>query len=125
VRSPCKGGVGRRVSTSPLTCSRRARTRLPVHDDLTAVSERRLQFGITLGRAAAGVRQANRIFLRYASDADEAFWGFGAQMTYLDQKGRRLPNLVQERGVGRGLPVVTELVARADGPRTAGSPLTT
>ncbi|GJG89512.1 alpha-glucosidase [Gemmatimonadetes bacterium T265] len=52
----------------------------------------------------------NRVRLRIASTRDEAFFGFGQQLTYFDQKGKVLPILVQEHGVGRGLPVVTQLV---------------
>jgi sulfoquinovosidase len=70
-------------------------------------------------------RGVNRVFLRHASDADERFWGFGQQMTHADQKGRLLPVLVQEHGVGRGKPVITQLVALKYGPRTAGNPATT
>ncbi|MFI7580042.1 alpha-glucosidase [Kocuria kalidii] len=84
---------------------------------------RRLRFRVRL--ASTAQVEANRIFLRYASDATEAFWGFGAQMTHLDQKGRLLPVLVQEQGVGRGLPVVTQLVSLLYGPRTAGNWATT
>jgi alpha-glucosidase len=52
----------------------------------------------------------NRIRLRSASVGDEAFFGFGQQLTDFNQKGNLLPILVQEHGVGRGRPVVTELV---------------
>lgn len=52
----------------------------------------------------------NRITLRLASVPDEAFFGFGMQMTYVDQKGHLLPIIVQEHGVGRGSPIITEIV---------------
>jgi len=70
-----------------------------------AVSETHLKFEIGVDRASL-----NRIRLRLASSADEAFFGFGQQLTFFNQKGNRLPILVQEHGVGRGRPVVTELV---------------
>ncbi|GAA1854064.1 alpha-glucosidase [Pseudonocardia ailaonensis] len=68
---------------------------------------------------------ADRVFLRYRSDPDEQVLGFGQQLTYLDQKGRQLPILVQEHGVGRGLPIVTQAVALEAGARSAGDWYTT
>lgn len=65
------------------------------------------QLGFT---ATASLPQINRIILRLASEADEAIFGFGMQMTYFDQKGHLLPVVVQEHGVGRGSPVVTQIV---------------
>ncbi len=52
----------------------------------------------------------NRIRMRPASATDEAFFGFGEQLTYFNQKRKVLPILVQEHGVGRGRPIVTQLV---------------
>lgn len=71
------------------------------------VAPAQLQFEIKTDNLAKGV---NRIRLRLASSADEAFFGFGQQLTYFDQKKNRLPILVQEHGVGRGLPIVTEII---------------
>lgn len=89
----------------------------------SSAGHRRLRFRVQPAPTAS-VR-ADRIFLRYDSDATEAFWGFGAQMTRFNQKGRLLPILVQEQGVGRGLPVITRLVSLLYGPRTAGNWATT
>jgi hypothetical protein len=44
----------------------------------------------------------NRVFLTYASDRDERFYGFGEQFSRMEFKGRRVPVLVQEQGIGRG-----------------------
>lgn len=44
----------------------------------------------------------NRVFLRYASNAQEKFFGFGESFSHLDLKGRKLPVLTQEQGIGRG-----------------------
>ena len=52
----------------------------------------------------------NRILLAVDSTRDEAIFGCGSQLTYFNQKGHLLPILVQEHGIGRGLPIVTELV---------------
>src|SRR3712207_2660033 len=40
----------------------------------------------------------NRVYLTYASSPDERFFGFGAQYTYFDMKGRKVPIFIQEQG---------------------------
>lgn len=60
----------------------------------------------------------NRVWLTYASEADEHFFGFGEQFSHFDLKGKRVPIFVQEQGVGRGLQPITflaNLVAGAGG----------
>ncbi len=52
----------------------------------------------------------NRAFMIYKTSADERFFGFGAQYSYLDMKGKRVPVLVQEQGIGRGLQPLTFLM---------------
>lgn len=69
------------------------------------VSTAHLRFAITVDAA-----DVNRIRLITGSVADEAIFGFGQQLTYFNQKGFLLPILVQEHGVGRGQPVVTEII---------------
>jgi sulfoquinovosidase len=71
-----------------------------------AVSPAHLRFEIK----AESQPSLNRIRLRSASVADEGFFGFGEQLTYFNQKGNVLPILVQEHGVGRGRPVVTQVI---------------
>ncbi|VAH76004.1 unnamed protein product [Triticum turgidum subsp. durum] len=44
----------------------------------------------------------NRVFLTYVSERDERFYGFGEQFSCMEFKGRRVPVLVQEQGIGRG-----------------------
>lgn len=70
-----------------------------------AVSPSHLRFVISTKGDAI-----NRLRLRAASAADEAFFGFGEQLTYFNQKGKVVPILVQEHGVGRGRPVLTQLI---------------
>lgn len=60
----------------------------------------------------------NRLFLTYASQADERFFGLGEQFTHLNLKGRRVPIFTQEQGIGRGAQPITlavDLVAGAGG----------
>ncbi len=71
-----------------------------------AMSSTHLQFEIKT-ETTAGI---NRIELRTESVPDEAFFGFGEQLTYFNQKGNVLPILVQEHGVGRGRPILTQAV---------------
>ena len=49
----------------------------------------------------------NRIFLTYASNSQEHFFGFGEQFTYFDMKGKKVPIWVSEQGVGRGEQPIT------------------
>ena len=87
---------------------RGAQSILPFRIALQAISGNQLQFILSVSDSAAG--QYNRIFLNYASDSNEAFFGFGQQLTYFNQKGNVLPILVQEHGIGRGLPGLTDLI---------------
>ena len=70
--------------------------------------ENQLEFAIEIDGPQAD--DWNRIVLHYASSSGEAFFGFGQQLTYFNQKGHILPILVQEHGIGRGLPVISQLV---------------
>lgn len=48
-----------------------------------------------------------RASLNYASSEDEHFYGLGEQFTYFDQKGKKVPLLVNEQGHGRGKEPIT------------------
>lgn len=87
-----------------------------------AVSSAHLRFVLTaVGPNASAI---NRMRLLVGSTADEALFGFGQQLTYFNQKGHVLPMLVQEHGVGRGQPIITQLVDLI-GDRGGGTPYTT
>lgn len=49
----------------------------------------------------------DRVYLTYASEPEERFFGFGAQYTYSDMKGRKVPIFIQEQGIGRGAQPIT------------------
>lgn len=51
--------------------------------------------------------KSNRTFLFLQSNEQEGYFGFGEQFTYFNLKGRRLPILVQEQGIGRGAEPIT------------------
>ncbi|MDZ7688338.1 MAG: alpha-glucosidase [Halobacteriales archaeon] len=61
-----------------------------------------------------------RLGLRYASSADERFHGFGEQARHLDLKGRQVPVLTQEPGIGRDH-VVNEFLVEAVSPGSSGT----
>ncbi|KAJ3693758.1 hypothetical protein LUZ60_009238 [Juncus effusus] len=44
----------------------------------------------------------NRVYVTYSSEKDEKFYGFGEQFSRMEFKGRKVPILVQEQGIGRG-----------------------
>jgi len=48
-----------------------------------------------------------RLYLNYWSEKDESFHGFGESFTYFNLKGRVLPILVSEQGLGRGEEPIT------------------
>ena len=50
----------------------------------------------------------NRVFLNYWCDHDESFHGFGESFTNFNMVGRRIPILVSEQGVGRGVQPITD-----------------
>ncbi|XP_057947807.1 uncharacterized protein LOC131143487 [Malania oleifera] len=50
----------------------------------------------------AGSTDFNRVCFTYSSEKTERFYGFGEQFSHMDFKGKRVPILVQEQGIGRG-----------------------
>jgi alpha-glucosidase len=64
----------------------------------------------------------DRLYLTYASEPEERFFGFGVQYTHFDLKGRRVPIFIQEQGIGRGeQPITWAADWQAD---AGGSPFT-
>ncbi len=49
----------------------------------------------------------NRLLLRYGTESDEAFFGFGQHYSRWNLKGDLVPVLISEQGVGRGLQPLT------------------
>jgi len=56
------------------------------------------------------VARINRILLTVESSEDEGIFGCGSQLTYFNQKGKLVPILTQEHGIGRGRRLITGLV---------------
>jgi sulfoquinovosidase len=64
----------------------------------------------------------DRLYLTYASEPEERFFGFGVQYTHFDLKGHEVPVFIQEQGIGRGeQPITLAADWRAD---AGGSPYT-
>lgn len=83
-----------------LVCEDKSRIAYQFH--LKEASEYALRFDYRLFSP-----ELNRLQLNLSSVKDEAFFGFGEQFTYFNLKGRRLPILVQEQGIGRGAQPIT------------------
>ena len=60
----------------------------------------------------------NRVWLRLHAEPDEAMWGCGEQMSYLNLRGRRYPLWTSEPGVGRDKS--TSITQKADAEGRAG-----
>ena len=65
-------------------------------------SDDRLRFEVELDDPSY-----DRVYLTYASDPRERFFGFGTQYTFFDLKGHEVPIFIQEQGIGRGRQPIT------------------
>ncbi|MEA3222836.1 MAG: alpha-glucosidase [Thermodesulfobacteriota bacterium] len=68
-----------------------------------------LQFDLTISDKNCE-KPINGSMLIYSSSSGEHFFGFGEQFTHVDLKGHKVPILIQEQGIGRGLEPLTSLV---------------
>ena len=66
----------------------------------------------------------NRLFLNYWCDSKEKFYGFGSQFTHWNLKGRRVPILSAEQGIGRGAQPIS-FILNTFGDRAGGDWSTT
>lgn len=58
----------------------------------------------------AVVGSFNRVFLNYWCDSKELIYGLGVQYSLFNMKGRRVPIVVAEQGIGRGAEPLTSLL---------------
>jgi hypothetical protein len=56
----------------------------------------------------------NRLFLNYWTSETEGFFGFGESFSVFNLRGRYVPVLVSEQGVGRGEQPITDYLNRQD-----------
>lgn len=85
----------------------------------TALQPGHLQFNLQFENPAVNYSQ-----LRYQSQPNERFYGFGEQFSILNMKGRSVPILSQEGGVGRGHVPLSPLI-NLGSPGSAGNALST
>lgn len=76
-----------------------------------AVDDDQLRFSV---RFEGGPYLA-RVQLTFRADPAERIFGCGAQLTHLDLKGRRVPVISQESGIGRGVEPLTTVMDAAFG----------
>ena len=69
---------------------------------LTAIDNRTVGFDLQTEEP-----NLNRLYFGMASTPTEAFIGFGAQFSHVNMKGKRVPLVVSEQGVGRGAQPLT------------------
>ncbi|MGB0588207.1 MAG: alpha-glucosidase [Myxococcota bacterium] len=77
----------------------------------TALASRRLEFVVATSNDAGPTNSV--LTMTWESQPEEAFFGFGAQYSALNMKGRNLPIWCQEQGHGRGLEPITDLLNEA------------
>ena len=66
---------------------------------------------LALGLEVVPIRGAfNRVFLNYWAHEEESFHGFGVQYSNWNLKGHRVPIVVAEQGVGRGVQPLTAIL---------------
>lgn len=78
--------------------------------EVTQLKSQQIQFTVDVrptDDCQTFIRNA-RTFLTYATDTDENFYGFGESFSHFNLKGRRVPILVSEQGVGRGEQPITD-----------------
>ena len=82
----------------------------------TVTDEEHLRFSLATDSDGDDIR----LGLRYVSSSDERFHGFGEQARHLDLKGRQVPVITQEPGIGRDH-VVNEFLVEAVSPGSSGT----
>lgn len=80
--------------------------------EITAKDEQQLSLKAS---ARVAQRRCNRLCFVLLSRPEEEFFGFGAQFTHLHMKGRRVPVLSQEPGIGRGIQPLTTVMEKCFG----------
>jgi len=77
---------------------------------VTNLASEQIQFNVDIrptDDCTTSIQNA-RSFLTYATEPDENFYGFGESFSFFNLKGRRVPILVSEQGVGRGEQPITD-----------------
>ena len=81
---------------------------------MIALDDRQLQFEAQV-HLTAQVQGRPRLCLQWEGHPTEAIFGLGTQFTWVNLKGRVIPILSQEPGIGRGIEPLTTLLERGWG----------
>ena len=69
----------------------------------------RVAFDVTVDAGHVNVARMERIYLKFASNATEDFYGLGAQASFASMKNQTVPIFSREQGVGRGDQPITSV----------------
>ena len=109
------------VDSAGLTVTQALRWEIALVAAPTDLTERALQLRVTWSAPDPDssqpefVYRPNRLTLHLSAEPDEQIFGMGAQLTVFNLKGRAVPSLVQEPGIGRGVQPLTWMMERAFG----------
>ena len=76
---------------------------IPFQIGFESVDEYRLRFNASVAGANAAELGNNYVSMKFDSDWMEEFYGLGLQYTDWNMKGKQIPLITTEGGVGRGL----------------------
>lgn len=96
-----------------LSQSKNLNDKVPYNLKIYSKSENRIDFKLNIED-----KNINEINLKFLSKADERIFGGGVQYSFLDLKGKKVPILTSEQGVGRGDQPITfgaNLTSKAGG----------
>ena len=80
-------------------------TNTPFNLNFSAQDEASLGFKLSVDE-----NRGNFLSLAFKSDTDEEIYGLGLQYTVWNFKGKKVPLIVNEGGVGRGLQPITKIL---------------
>lgn len=91
------------VVNGSLDCADGASTKYSL--TFSPAGDNQLAFSLKIADSKYGIS-----YLTYMSTPDEGFFGFGTQFTFFNMKGKRLPIVVSEQGIGRGEEPITSIL---------------
>ena len=80
---------------------------LPFKVTFSQLDENRIGFFADVPGAHSSAHGTNYLAMQYGSPADEEIYGMGLEYTVWNFKGHKVPLIVDEGGVGRGLQPIT------------------
>lgn len=92
-----------------------------IDEDLTD----RVRFYVNIQSQGSPANPLKKLFLRYDSNANEDFYGFGAQASFASLKNKSVPIFSREQGVGRGDEPITYIANTFSSFFTGGNQYTT